>query len=72
MVTLQENAVKFNNDLIVSHDGGRLSTDSGLILIDELMDAFAFTQLSEAIVLFREDRKYWEHSNDKILKQLVL
>ncbi len=72
MVTLQENAVKFNNDLIVSHDGGRLSSDSGLILIDELMDAFKFTQLSEAIVLFKENRKYWMHSNHKTLKQLVL
>ena len=39
MVTLQENAVKFNNNLIVSHDGARLSSDSGLVLIDELMDA---------------------------------
>ena len=72
MVTLQENTVKFNNHLIVSHDGGRLSSDSGLILIDELMDAFKFTQLSEAIVLFKENRKYWMHSNHKILKQLVL
>ena len=72
MVTLQENAVKFNSNLIVSHDGGRLSSDSGLILIDELMDAFQFTQLSEEIVLFNDSRKYWMHSNHKILKQLVL
>lgn len=33
MITLQENTVKFNNNLIVSHDGGRLSSDSGLVLI---------------------------------------
>ena len=33
--------MKFNNNLIVSHDGGRLSSDSGLILIDESMDKFA-------------------------------
>src|SRR5699024_6683850 len=26
----------------------------------------------EAIVLFKENRKYWMHSNHKILKQLVL
>jgi len=58
MVTLQENAVKFNNNLIVSHDGGRLSSDSGLVLIDELMDAFQFTQLSEDIVTFNDSRKY--------------
>lgn len=35
MVTLQENAVKFSNNLIVSHDGGRLSSDSGLVLIEQ-------------------------------------
>ena len=34
MVTLQENAVKFNNNLIVSHDGGRLSSDSGYYLVN--------------------------------------
>lgn len=72
MVTLQENAVKFNNNLIASHDGGRLSSDSGLILIDELMDAFQFTQLSKKIVRFNDSRKYWTHTNHKLLKQLVL
>ena len=71
MVTLQENAVKFNNNLIVSHDGGRLSSDSGLILIDELMDAFQFTQLSKKIVRFNDSRKYWTHTNHKLLKQLM-
>ena len=35
MVTLQETAVKFNNNLHVSHTGGRLSSDSGLLLVDE-------------------------------------
>ena len=35
MVTLQENAVKFNNNLIDSHDGGRLSSGSGLVLIEQ-------------------------------------
>ena len=40
MVTLQETAVKFNNNLHASHTGGRLSSDSGLLLVDELMDAF--------------------------------
>ena len=69
MVTLQEKAVKFNNHLIVSHDGGRLSNDSGLVLIDELMDVFKFTQLSEDIVTFNDSCKYWTHMNHKILKQ---
>ena len=35
MVTLQETTAKFNNNLHVSHTGGRLSSDSGLALVDE-------------------------------------
>src|SRR5690625_2296119 len=72
MVTLQENTVQFNNKLIVSHNGGQLSSDSGLTLMDELMDAFHFTQLSEEIISFNDNRKYCKHSNSKILKQLIL
>ena len=72
MVTLQETAAKFNNDLHVSHTGGRLSSDFGLVLIDEMMDVFQFTQLAEKIVTFQDDRKYWTHTNHKLLKQLIL
>jgi hypothetical protein len=31
MVTLQENSVQFNNNFFVSHNGGQLSSDSGLV-----------------------------------------
>lgn len=53
MVTLQETAAKFNNDLHVSHTGGRLSSDFGLVLIDEMMDVFQFTQLAEKKLPFK-------------------
>ena len=71
MVTLQETAAKFNNHLHVSHTGGRLSSDSGLTLVNEFMDAFHFTELSKKIVSFNEDRRYWLHDNHKILKQIL-
>jgi len=71
MVTLQDNEAKFNNDLIVSHTGGRLSSDSGLVLVDEFMDAFNFDELSKKFVSYNEDRLYWTHDNHKILKQLM-
>ncbi|MFV8240744.1 IS1380 family transposase [Aerococcus viridans] len=58
--------------LLVSHDGGRLSSDSGLVLVDELMDAFHFTDHSKDFVSFNENRLYWRHGNHKILKQMVL
>ena len=71
MLTLQEKTAKFNNGLLVSHDGGRLSSDSGLTLVNEFMDAFHFTELSKKIVSFNEDRRYWLHDNHKILKQIL-
>ncbi len=36
------------------------------------MDAFQFTQLSKKIVRFNDSRKYWTHTNHKLLKQLLL
>lgn len=42
MVTFTRTTAKFNNNLHVSHAGGRLSSDSGLALVDEFMDAFHF------------------------------
>lgn len=72
MVTLQETAVKFNNNLHASHTGGRLSSDSGLLLVDELMDAFHFEDLIKQLITFKENRRYWTHTNQKILKQMVL
>ena len=72
MVTLQETAVKFNNNLHASHTGGRLSSDSGLLLVDELMDAFHFEDLIKQLNTFKENRRYWTHTNQKILKQMLL
>ena len=54
MVTLQETAVKFNNNLHASHTGGRLSSDSGLLLVDELMDAFHFEASSNNSLLLKK------------------
>ncbi|SMH27297.1 Transposase DDE domain group 1 [Carnobacterium iners] len=72
MITLQEKAMKFNNHLYVSHTGGRLSSDSGLILVDELMGTFHFEELSKKLISYNENRRYWKHTNHKILKQLIL
>lgn len=52
MVTLQENAVKFNNNLIVSHDGGRLSSDSGLVLIEQHLTHILPSSESELTCFF--------------------
>ena len=64
----QQNSIIIYMSLI---RGGRLSSDSGLALVDEFMDAFHFTEHSKDVVSFNEDRRYWLHDNHKILKQLL-
>lgn len=64
--------MKFNNNLHASHTGDRLSSDAGLLLVDELMDAFHFEDLIKQLITFKENRRYWTHTNQKILKQMVL
>ena len=43
MATLHENRLLFNSNVTVSHSGGNLSSDSGLILVKEFMDKFKFS-----------------------------
>ena len=64
--------MKFNNNLHVSRTVDRLSSDFGLVLVDELIDAIHFEDSSEQLVSFKENRRYWTHDNHKILKRLVL
>ena len=45
MATLHENRLLFNSNVTVSHSGGNLSSDSGLILVKEFMDKFKFSRI---------------------------
>ena len=36
------------------------------------MDAFHFEDLIKQLITFKENRRYWTHTNQKILKQMVL
>ena len=45
MATLHENRLLFNSNVTVSHSGGNLSSDSGLILAKEFMNKFEFSQI---------------------------
>lgn len=72
MVTLQEKSVKFNQNIFVSHTGGNLSSDSGLMLVKEFMDALEFSELAEKKLQLPENRAYWQHENHTILEQLLL
>lgn len=70
--TLQEMALNFNKNILVSHTGGQLSSDGGLTLCVELMAKFQFTILADKLLRFNDQRRYCQHSNSSILKQLIL
>jgi len=46
MISLQKKQVKFNLNITISHTGGRLLSDSGLVLVKEVMDTFQFSDLA--------------------------
>jgi len=72
MASLPKNQVKFNDNIIISHEGGHLSSDSGLTLVKELMDTFGFSDLAKQHLTIQDMRSYVTHENSSILEQLVL
>ncbi|MFL2132197.1 transposase, partial [Ruoffia sp. FAM 20858] len=67
-----KNQVKFNSNIIISHTGGRLSSDSGLVLVKEVMDTFKFSDLAKSLLDIKDNRAYYTHDNLAILEQLIM
>ena len=72
MISLHKNQVKFNSNIIISHTGGRLSSDSGLVLVKEVMDTFKFSDLAKSLLDIKDNRAYYTHDNLAILEQLIM
>ena len=72
MATLHENRLLFNSNVTVSHSGGNLSSDSGLILVKEFMDKFKFSRILRKNIQIQDDRLYHIHENESILEQIIL
>ena len=72
MATLHENRLLFNSNITVSHSGGNLSSDSGLILVKEFMNRFNVSQIIKENIQIQDDRLYYVHGNESILEQIML
>ncbi|TLQ08988.1 IS1380 family transposase [Marinilactibacillus psychrotolerans] len=72
MTSLHKNQVKFNSNITISHTGGRLSSDSGLVLVKELMNTFGFSHLAKQWLHITDHRTYFTHDNLAILEQLIM
>ncbi len=58
--------------MIISYTGGCLSSDSGLVLMKELMDTPQFSKLAKHFLHIEDKRNYYTHDNVEILEQLIL
>lgn len=72
MISLHKNQVKFNSNLTISHTGGRLSSDSGLVLVKEVMNTFDFSHVAKQWLHIKDKRVYFTHDNLAILEQLIM
>ncbi|SER99689.1 Transposase DDE domain group 1, partial [Pediococcus ethanolidurans] len=58
--------------LHISHTGGELSSDAGLVLIKEVIHKLDFADLAQKLVSFKDQRRYYQHSNVSLMEQLLL
>jgi len=72
MISLHKNQVKFNLNITISHTGGRLSSDSGLVLVKELMNTFGFSELTKQHIHIKDNRAYYTHDNLATFEQLIM
>ncbi|SIO31944.1 Transposase DDE domain group 1 [Carnobacterium alterfunditum] len=71
MATLHENRLLFNSNITVSHSGGNLSSDSGLILVKEFMHTINFSNILKQTLTINDDRLYYNHANHSIIEQIL-
>lgn len=71
MATLHENRLLFNSNITVSHSGGNLSSDSGLILVKEFMHTINFSNILKQTLTINDDRLYYNHANHSIIEQII-
>lgn len=72
MSTLQEKNLQCNSAISVSNDGGQLSTDAGMVLVQEFLNKINFKQLLTKTVHLHDRRKYCTHDLYDLFIQLLL
>lgn len=72
MSTLQHKQLTFNKNITLANDGGKISSDSGLVLIKEFMNRIGFSSILEEQVKLTDSRRNPDHTYNDIIEQLLL
>lgn len=69
MATLPQTTLDFNRQVKLSHDGGALSSDTGGLLFREFDEKIGFFSALTKYLKPKDDRRYYVHSNEQLLRQ---
>ena len=69
VVTLTQIPLNFNRKIMLSNDGGDLSSDSGLLVFREFDATLRFSDTINQFLCLKDDRLYYTHSNENLLRQ---
>src|SRR5699024_7759981 len=69
MATLPETTLDYNRKIKLSNDGGDLSSDTGSFLFREFEEKIDFFSTLMKHLKINDTRKYYVHSNEKLLRQ---
>lgn len=71
MSTLHQKNLQFNPKLTISNTGGQLSSNSGILLVQEFLHRLDFDDLVEKHCHFPDPRNYCTHTTEEMFKQLL-
>lgn len=71
MTTLTQKPLHFNRSIQLSSDGGALSSDTGELIFREFDEKLGFSQTIAEHLQLRDERSYWIHSNEQLLRQKI-
>ena len=71
MATLEQITLQFNRQIKLSTDGGALSSDTGNILLSKFDEKLAFTKTIAKHLILQDERSYFVHTNENLLRQKV-
>lgn len=69
MVTLPQLTLDFNRKIKLSNDGGSLSSDTGELVFREFDEKIGFSKTITEHLHLKDDRNYYTHSNENLLRQ---
>ena len=72
MTILQDYKLNFNNKLKFNFNGGELTSDSGMIIIEEFVNQIGLRETLERLFIIQNDTANRKHTNSSICFQLIL